>query len=161
MSEVIVTIDLLTDGLRQKLKNLQEVLNYTIAQEKILDETPFNMKGFNNIINSKQYRIDSIKMIDDGFQPTYEKVSGIILNNPELYREQILLMKELIKQISELEIDVKVHEERNKNKFIAVTGKLKQNVKSFRNSKKTVTNYYNNLKKQNEVARENFFDSKK
>ncbi len=70
-------------------------------------------------------------------------------------------MQEKIKLIGDLNISIQVLEEQNYNKFKAISGTLKNEVKAFRTNKKTVTNYYSNYNKQQESVRKNLYDSKK
>ena len=161
MSDVMTTLSLLTEGLEKKKKNLGEILEYTKAQEKLLKEKEFNMKVFNNTMKNKQFRIDNVKQIDDGFKPTYERIRGHMEKTPQLYSQQIKVMKEHIKVIGDLNVQIQVLEEKNYNKFKVISATLKDEVKTFRTSKKTVNNYYKNYNKQQESVRENFFDSRK
>ncbi len=161
MGDVIATLTLLIDGLDKKRKSLEEISEYTKAQEKILKSDDFDLKTFNNIMKNKQFRIDTIKQIDEGFQPTYERIRSYIEKTPELYRELINIMQEKIKLIGDLNISIQVLEEQNYNKFKAISGTLKNEVKAFRTNKKTVTNYYSNYNKQQESVRKNLYDSKK
>lgn len=161
MSEVITTLTLLIEGLDKKKKALQEIVEYTKAQEKLLKEDELNMKTFNNIMKNKQYRIDKVKKIDEGFQPSYERIRVKLEKNPELYREYINAMKERIKVIGDLNVSVQVLEEQNHVKFLAKSKGIKNEVKTFRTSKKAVAGYYNNFTKQQEAGRKNFYDAKK
>jgi len=161
MSDVMTTLSLLTEGLEKKKKSLGEILEYTKSQEKLLKEEVFDLKTFNNIMKNKQFRIDNVKQIDDGFRPSYERVRGHIEKTPELYRDQINQMKNSIKLIGDLNVEIQVLEEKNFNRYKVIAGTLKEDVKTFRTNKKTVNNYYQNYNKQHESVRENFFDSKK
>jgi len=161
MSDVITTLSLLEEGLDKKKKSLDEILEYTKSQEELFKEEPFDLKVFNNIMKNKQFRIDTVKQIDDGFKPSYERVRGYLDKNPDLYRDHINHMKASIKVIGDLNISIQVLEEQNYNKFKMIAGTLKDEVKTFRTSKKTVTSYYNTYNKQKESVRDNFFDSKK
>lgn len=126
-----------------------------------MKEEDFDMKTFNNIMKNKQFRIDTVKQIDDGFRPGYERVRVHLEKNPDLYREYISQMQDLIKEIGDLNISIQVLEEKNHTRFKVVTAGKKKEVKSFRKNKKTVTGYYNNFNKQQESVRQNLYDSKK
>jgi len=161
MSDVMTTLSLLSEGLEKKKKSLGEILEYTKSQEQLLAEEEFNLKAFNNIMKNKQFRIDNVKQIDDGFRPSYERIRGRMEKTPDLYSQQINVMKDRIKAIGDLNVQIQVLEEKNFNKFKMISGTLKDEVKTFRTSKKAVNKYYKNYNKQHESVRENFFDSKK
>lgn len=161
MNDVITLLNILTDGLEKKKEKLKEIYDYTKNQDQLLQTEPFDMKGFNNIIKNKQFRIDTIIQIDEGFQPAYERVRAFLDKNPEIYRSYIESMKSLIKEIGELGILIQALEEKNYNRFKVVSSLMKEEVKTFRTNKKAVTNYYETYNKQQGTVRDNFFDSKK
>jgi len=161
MNDVITTLTLLTEGLEKKKVKLAEIYDYTLAQDELLKADEFDLKSFNNIIKNKQFRIDTVVQIDEGFQPTYERVRTFLEKNPDIYREYIEAMKRSIKEIGELSIQIQVLEEKNYNRFKVVSSLMKDEVKTFRTNKKAVTNYYETYNKQQGSVRDNFFDSKK
>lgn len=161
MNDVITTLNLLIEGLDKKKTKLIEIFDYTKAQEELLKEEEFDLKSFNNIIKNKQFRIDTVIQIDEGFQPAYERVKVFLEKNPEIYRTYIESMKVSIREIGELGIQIQVLEEKNYNRFKVVSNLMKEEVKTFRTNKKAVTNYYETYNKQQGTFRDNFFDSKK
>lgn len=161
MNDVITTLNLLTESLQKKKEKLVEIFNYTKKQDELLKEDLFDLKSFNNIIKNKQFRIDTVIQIDEGFQPTYERIRVFLEKNPEIYREYIESMKASIKDIGELGIQIQALEEKNYNRFKVASNLMKDEVKSFRTNKKAVTNYYETYNKQQVTLRDNFFDSKK
>lgn len=140
---------------------MKEIKQYTKEQERLLNEDEFNYKLFNNIMDNKQIRIDKIVEIDDGFVPMFERVKGILNSQPKLYQQEIKKMQQLIQRISDISVNIQASEQKNKllfdNKIVA----YKKQVKIYRNNKSVVTNYYDNIKKQNKSNGSVFFDSKK
>ena len=161
MSDVFTNLQLLIDALKKKEKNLSELLELTKEQEKLLKEEEFNFQGFENIMRNKQIRIDEVVRMDEGFQPTYERVRSRLQQHSELYKDQIRELQEGIRKVGELGIQVQTLEAKNQAVFMNLSNRLKQDVKGFRTSKKAVTNYYSTYNKQQEAGRDQFFDSKK
>lgn len=162
MSDVTTTLDILITGLKKKKNNLVEIVDYTKQQDALLkDKEHFDLRKFNNIIKNKQFRIDAVLQVDQGFEPTYERVRRYLEHSPELYRDQINQMQQLIKEIGELNVEIRVQEERNNDRFNVVSKGMRDEVKTFRTNKKAVTNYYKTYNKQQASVRDPFFDSKK
>lgn len=161
MYNVKINLQILIESLVKKIGYMQEINQYTKEQERLLKEEEVNYKQFNNIMQNKQVRIDKIVELDDGFEPAYERVRGALNTQPKLYKEEISKMKELIKEISDLGVEIQVLERRNKMQFDTKTISSKNKVKTYRRNKTAVTNYYDSIKKQNKDDNSYFFDSKK
>ena len=132
MSDVFTNLQLLIDALKKKEKNLSELLDLSKEQEKLLKEEEFNFQGFENIMRNKQIRIDEVVRIDEGFQPTYERVKSRLQQHPELYKDQIRELQEGIRKVGELGIQVQTLEAKNQGAFMNLSNRLKQDVKGFR-----------------------------
>lgn len=161
MSNVTTQLDILIDALTKKINYLEDILSYTNEQSVLLDREELDLKAFNNIMNNKQIWIDKIVEIDDGFQEMFDNIKGYLNNNPELYKNQIKLMKEYILKIGEMGVEIRVLESKNKTKFQLITNGKKSKVKEYRNNKNVVSNYHSNINNQNNATQSHFFDSKK
>ena len=106
-------------------------------------------------------RIDLLGKLDEGFQSTFDRVRHVLTGQPDLYREAIAKMQELIKEVNDLGIDVQAQEERNRLSFEAKTKGVKTEVKSFRDHKSAMQKYQNNYISQKKADGPQFFDSKK
>jgi len=62
----------------------------------------------------KQTKIEEIQVLDDGFVSTYDRVKTYIINQHDVYKDDLLKLKEKIKLIGELGIAIQVNEMRNK-----------------------------------------------
>lgn len=161
MADVKVQVNLLLDTLSRKQLLLEEILGYTKDQTVILDKEDMDLKGFNNLMQNKQVRIDQLVQIDNGFEQSFARIKSTLSTQPELYREDILLMKERITSINDLGVNIQVTEMRNKTKFDLKSQNIKNEAKSFRTHKSAVSNYQNNYNKSNKTDQPHFFDSKK
>lgn len=161
MGNVMETLEVMIISLDKKREALLEIFLYTKEQERLLKMEEFDMDGFNNIIKNKQVYIDQINEMDDGFEATFERIKPNIVHSPSLYQDDVNKMKELIKEIGELSISIQVQEERNQQKFNKIGERMRQEVKNYRKSKKTVTNYYNTVNNPTNKDINNLFDSSK
>ncbi len=161
MSDIIVQIDLMVESLTKKKQLLSEILNYTKDQTALLAKEELDLRSFNNIMKNKQVRIEKLLQIDQGFESIYERIKVPISSQPEIYKDAILKMKQLIKETADMGIDVQVQEQRNKVQFDSKSQNVKGEVKAFRNHKSAMNTYQNNYNKQQKADQPHFFDSKK
>ncbi|PKM52714.1 MAG: hypothetical protein CVV02_00845 [Firmicutes bacterium HGW-Firmicutes-7] len=161
MNNINTQLDLLINVTLKKSLYLKDILAYTKEQTDLLEQEEFDLNAFNRFMEKKEVLINQVVEIDDGFQSIYRKVRSVIEAHPELYKEKIQALKQSIITIGDLSVTITVQEERNKMSFMSKSREEKSKVKEFRQSKKTVANYYSNMNKQNNSNTPHFFDSKK
>lgn len=159
MNNVNTQLDLLIEVLRKKAGYLQQLLTYTQEQSIVLEKD--EIEGFNDLIQPKEELIDKVIEIDDYFQTIYENIRGIIEKHPELYKEKVQIMKQVITIIGDLGVAITVQEGRNKNYFDFKAKAEKKEHTDLRQSNKIVSNYYSNMNKQKKINQSPSFDSKK
>lgn len=161
MDNIKIQLDIIIETLQKKSKTLEEILNYTKEQTTLLEQEEFNLDDFNKTIDEKEARINKVMELDEGFKSIYEKVRLYLEPNKELYKDKISIMKQNVVEIGNLNVAIKVQEERNKLQFSNKIKEEKTKIKEFRKSKQTVANYYSNINKQRSTEQSHFFDSKK
>lgn len=161
MSDIIVQIDLMVESLEKKKFFLEEILRYTKEQATLLTEEELDLRSFNNIMKNKQIHIEKLLQLDQGFESLFERIRTTITKHPDIYKEAINRMQVLIKETTDLGVEVQVQEQRNKLKFDAKSKNVKGEVKAFRNHRSAMQKYQNNYNKQQKADSPHFFDSKK
>lgn len=161
MNDVRVQVDLLVDTLTKKKQLLTEIRKYTDDQKALLAVEDFDLRAFNNIMSNKQVRIDLLGQLDDGFEATFERVRNVLSTQPDIYRDSILAMKSLIKEVNDIGIEIQVQEERNRSNFDTKSKGLKSEVKSLRTHKSAMKKYQSTYNSQKKADAPHFFDSKK
>ena len=161
MSDVGANVQVLVDTLYKKKQLLEEIKTYTEQQANILKKEELDIRAFNNIMSNKQVRIELLIKIDDGFESTFSRVKNHLVTQPDVYRDAIRVMKELITEVNDLGVDIQVQEQRNKTNFDMKTNMVKSEVKTFRNHKSAMAQYQNNYNKLKKADEPHFFDSKK
>ena len=154
-------MDLLVDTLAKKKQLLTDIKKYTDDQKGILSKEDFDLRAFNNIMSNKQVRIELLSKLDDGFGVTFERVRHVLSTQPDIYKESILTMKRLIKEVNDLGVDIQVQEERNRTNFNSKTKGMKTEVKKLRTHKTAMKKYQNTYNAQKKADAPHFFDSKK
>lgn len=153
-------INILINTLTKKDDLLDRIIQITLLQEECVDEQTFNMDQFDQIVEEKQPMIEQLNQLDDGFEQVYDHVKEEISNNKDQYKEEILVLQKLIKQVTEKSVNLQAIELRNKNKITLLFSRKKKEIKNFKMSKQTVTNYYKSMPSQHQ-GQSYFLDKKK
>jgi len=153
-------IQLLTDTLEKKKKILIWLMNVTEQQEEIFSSDPFDEAVFNQTISIKEEHLNTLAMLDEGFEKVYEGVRDELSANREKYIMEINMLKNLITDITDLSVKLQVLEKRNKTKIEHYFSQKRKGIRDSRMSSKTVSNYYKTMTKQHE-AESVFYDKKK
>ncbi len=114
--------------------------------EKKLNEGNGDMDAdsFEDFLSKRDTIIKQINSLDDGFESIYKKVQEEIKSNPVAYKSDIKVMQQYIPKVTELGVKINAIELRNKSRIERLFGMRKNDVKSYKMSQKTVSNYYRN-----------------
>ncbi len=138
-------ISILIASLEKKNELLSELLELNERQAEILKEEIVPEDEFERIIDKKQDRIELIAKVDTGFDSIYRKARTEITQNPEKYKDEIHLMQDLIKELTDKSVKMEASEKRNK---MAVDFYLSKERKSAQNLVRTVdaaNSYYKSM----------------
>jgi pyruvate-formate lyase len=134
-------VQLLIQTLEKQEATLQQVLQITQQQSELADDKDFDELMLENSLNQKDMLITKLNELDDGFATVYGRVRNIIMKNQSAYRNEIEQMQGYIKRCTDLGVEIKVLEERNRDKLAqCFSGKYKQY--SARQTAATVASKY-------------------
>lgn len=160
MSDMNTYLNILVDSLDNKSNLLNNIYEVTKKQEEYINNEDFDLEEFNIFLEEKQQYIDSIQILDSGFQSTFDRISKELEDKAYLYKDRIKFLKKKITTVSEIGINIQVLEEKNRTKIEEQFSKKKRHVKTFKKSKKTAANYYKNM--NNTFKEQSYFlDQKK
>jgi hypothetical protein len=142
-------VQMLRESLEKKVEILKEIRVKNAEQGRILTDPNADPDDFSENIEAKGALVDEITKLDDGFEIVFEKVSEELQKNREAYKDEIIRMKELIAQITDLTAEVEREEQQNKSLAEAKFADVRAQVKKVRKSQTAVTNYYHNMMKTN------------
>ncbi len=155
-----IYINILQDVLSKKIPVLDNLLQITAQQEACIAITPFDMKQFEELMTKKELLIDRLNQLDSGFESTYEHIKEELSGNKTAYKDKILELQQLIGRITEKSVQLEAAEKKNKNKMELYLAGKKKEIKNFKISSKTASNYYKNMASQYE-GQSYFLDKKK
>lgn len=152
-------IQLLAETLQKKSGVLNQLMNLTLQQEKLIMSDDFGEDEFQKLITLKEEQIGELAKLDQGFERLYESVKTELTEKKYNYEAQINLLKELITHITDLNVKLQALEQRNKSRLEVIFAKRRKDIKSARISSRTATNYYKTMSGQHEIP--SFFYDKK
>jgi hypothetical protein len=139
------------ESLEKKIDVLSQIIDIDDRQLKYALEQPMNVEGFDTAMDEKDVKIEELNKIDEGFTSTYELVKDEVQNHPELYKEKIHKMQELIKISVEKTMSVEAKEKRNKAAMENAISLQRREMRSKRISATAAARYYKTANKINSV----------
>ena len=106
MDNINTYISVLHGSLRKKLELIKELLELTKEQSMILSKEDIDADHFERVVEKKEIKIKEVLDIDKGFQSLFYKLSGIIKDNQQPYRQQILEMQNFIRPITDMVLEI-------------------------------------------------------
>ena len=157
MDKLYLTI--LMESLQKKIRILDQIIMADQEQREALEDPNLDPDDFDRIVEKKAEFIDQLEQLDAGFEEVFARVKEELDGNREQYKEQIHIMQDLIRKITDKSLLIQKQEAQNKElmekKFTAVRSQARE----VRKSQKIVNQYYKNMMKLNNVEPQ-FMDNK-
>ena len=118
MSQEKANFTLLKDILKKKQGFLEQILNLTINQETILlceEKSEEHSIMFREMNDEKQKLIDMVISSDNLFQSIFESSTDDFNINAKTYTPQIKELQELIREVMDTDVKIRVQEQKNKD----------------------------------------------
>lgn len=158
MDKLYLTI--LMESLQKKIRILDQIILADQEQREALEDPNLDPDDFDRIVEKKAEFIDQLEQLDAGFEEVFARVKEELNGNREQYKEQIHIMQDLIRKITDKSLLIQKQEAQNKElmekKFTAVRSQARE----VRKSQKIVNQYYKNMMKNN-YNDPQFLDNKK
>lgn len=153
-------IAIMIQSLSKKEQILDSIIKINQRQRDELENPALDPDDFDKTFTEKAELIDELETLDDGFQELFERVKDELNANREKYHDEIALMQEYIRRLTEKSADIQVQEARNKDLMQRKFSSIRKQVKEVRKSQKVVNQYYKNMMKSGYVEPQ-FTDKKK
>ena len=158
MDKLYLTI--LMESLQKKIRILDQIIMADQEQREALEDPNLDPDDFDRIVEKKAEFIDQLEQLDAGFEEVFARVKEELDGNREQYKEQIHIMQDLIRKITDKSLLIQKQEAQNKElmekKFTAVRSQARE----VRKSQKIINQYYKNMMKNN-YNDPQFLDNKK
>jgi flagellar biosynthesis/type III secretory pathway chaperone len=153
-------VHMMADSLKRKQGALDELLDLTKQQSDMLSLGAFEEEQFEKLFLQKDELIKILNQLDSGFEQLYERVREELQNHREKYALEITEMKERIKAVTDVSVELQTMEIRNRSMLERQFSAKRENIRKSRVSNKTAANYYKTMTKQHNIS-SFFYDKKK
>lgn len=153
-------LNILITSLRKKSAILRDLLARTEEQKALLTDETFSEKAFMEITEEKAVLLDNLKQQDEGFENLYKKIASALQERKDLYKDEIRTMQQLIRDITDLSVELQSLETRNRAGLELFLRNKRSEIRQVKRSRSAAAKYYNSMSKMNLVDPQ-FMDKKK
>lgn len=153
-------VDIMIQSLQKKVKVLEEIKKQNILQKELLEDDKSDADEFDKTVEDKAALIEQVMQLDSGFDKLFERVRDELNGNRDAYATKIQTMQRLIRQITDLSMEVQAQESRNKDLMTRKFVSIRERAKVVRTNTKAASQYYQNMMQLN-VVDPQFMDNKK
>ena len=142
-------LQIMIDSLNKKKELLKSIVEKNNRQRACIENKSFDdvdWNAFNVLITEKEFVIDRINKMDEGFQSLYDRVKEQINEGKEKYASSIKIIQGLIQEITDLGVAIRTSEERNRQLIETVMMGRKSEIKKTRNSLKVARSYFDTMR---------------
>lgn len=160
MEDIKQYIEMMIESLRKKSRILDRIQQANQRLEQLAMQPDMELEDLREILDEKDSCVDEINQMDQGFQTVFDKLKAELQDNKQQYREQILTMQQLIREITDKVVAVREQEVKNK---LVMEGQFARQYKNIRAAQKGVNvaqNYYKSMSGMN-IVDSQFMDRKK
>lgn len=144
-------LQIMIESLEKKNDILDKVIELEKKQLALAMEEPADIKKYDASMDEKGRLIEELGRLDDGFTATYERVKDEVQANPDLYREQVLAMQELIRAAVDKGVTVEAQEQRNKQAMHNMLSTKRKEIRRVQVSSSAASKYYKAMSQINDV----------
>ena len=153
-------VEIMIQSLRKKINVLDTIIKLDEEQKEGLENPKLTPDEFDETVEKKSDMIKQLEQLDSGFEKLFERMVVELENNKDFYKDQILLMKDLIRQITDKSVEIQAQEARNKELMTRKFASIKTQARNVRKGAKAVTQYYHSMNKTGALDSQ-FWDQKK
>ena len=125
-----------------------------------LEDPNLTPDDFDDVVEQKSKLIEQLDNLDSGFEKLFERVKDELEGNKEVHKEEIRIMQEHIRSITDKSIKIQSQEARNKALMTNKFNGIKKQVREVRKGANVASKYYQSMTKTGYVDPQ-FMDNKK
>ncbi len=153
-------LSVMVQSLQKKVRILDGIIEKNKEQHQILEQEEFDADAFEVNVQEKSDLVDQIIFLDEGFEDLYGRVKTVVEAEKQEHKEEILLMKQLITEITEKSVTIQSEEIRNRRLMELRFSQERKKVRNRKNTSAVANQYYKSMSKLEHVDAQ-FMDRKK
>lgn len=139
-------LTILEESLEKKIGVLDKIREINRIQLEMTQKEPFDAEGYDKCVDEKDVCIKELEKLDEGFETLYGKLKEELHNNREKFAVQIKRLQELIGEITDRSVAIRVQESHNKTAVEAYFKNERQSLRQASKYSKAAYGYYQNNK---------------
>jgi hypothetical protein len=144
-AETGLYVNIMKDSLLRKEKYLEELLSLTLQQGELARNEKFDDDAFMGLVDRKEILINNVNEIDKGFSSVYDRVRSEVLEDKELYKNELADMQDSIRRCVDLGMQIEAAEKRNQNELEMVFTTKHRGIRQMKQSKSIANKYYKSM----------------
>lgn len=152
-------VQVLIDTIHKKEAVLHQILEITKQQEALSKRDTYASDEMEEAMNEKEILIARLNYLDDGFESVYDRIRSELRNHIEDYRQEIGALQDAIRVCTELGNEIKILEERNRNRFSMLFSNARSQYATSRTQANVAQNYHK-MMNHSKIADAYFVDHK-
>lgn len=162
MDNINTYVEILINSLKKKIEVMDKIVAENEKQLNIINELGIDSEQMEITYDNKEKLIADLSELDNGFDNVYIRIRDAFSDEStkNKYKNEILIMKELITQITEKSVNIERMERRNQDAVAKNIAKEKSEISQAKSARKVANDYYNAMSKVNYVEPQ-FMDKKK
>lgn len=153
-------VQVLIDTIHKKEETLRKILEITRQQEELSKRPTYASEEMEATMNEKEIQISRLNYLDDGFESVYDRIRSELRNHKEEYRQEILQLQDAIRICTELGNEIRILEERNRNRFSTLFSNARMQYTASK-TQANVAQSYHKMMNHSKIADAFFVDHKK
>ncbi len=156
-----IYVGMMVDSLHRKESVLGSLYDLTQKQEKLLWADELDADAFGRTLEEKGARIEELNGLDDGFDRIYQKIETVLKEHPDAHAASIRMMRESIRNITDLSTRIQTLEKKNKDRFQKYITEQKSEVRRVNMNQRTASTYAQNMAGAHKAENSYFFNETK
>lgn len=153
-------IAIMIQSLEKKEKVLDRIIELDTIQKNQLEDPELTPDDFDEVVEAKSELIDQLDKLDSGFEKLFERMKDELDGNKEAHKDEIRIMQDHIRSITEKSVQIQSQEARNKDLMMKKFNAIKKQTREVRKGTNVVNKYYRTMTKTGYVDPQ-FMDNKK
>lgn len=145
MEQVSDYLKVLEESLSRKLTVLQALLEASNRQGVLAEEETFDLDAFEGTMDQKEELLSQLEKLDEGFDSVFRKIETEVKENKELYKEEVQTLQQLIRQCTDVSVEIQATEARNKAKLSVKFADQQKELRQVKTSNKVAATYYKSM----------------
>lgn len=153
-------IAIMIQSLEKKEEVLDKIIELDTIQKNQLEDPNLTPEDFDEVVEAKSELIEQLNYLDSGFEKLFDRMKEELEGNKEVHKDEIRIMQEHIRSITDKSVKIQSQEARNKDLMIQKFNAIKKQTREVRKGTSVVNKYYQTMTKTGYVDPQ-FMDNKK